>query len=108
LPNRLHVIELYSLDSGQSTQVTDGLSDARYPAFDRDGQYLYFTASTNYGPGSHPLDMTSDEHQVTRNVYALVLPADAVSPVAPQSDEEKQPAPKPESKNDVTAPKPVR
>ena len=26
------------------------MSDARYPAFDRDGQYLYFTASTNYGP----------------------------------------------------------
>src|SRR5581483_6984036 len=33
LPSRLHVIELYSIDGGQSTQVTDGLSDARYPAF---------------------------------------------------------------------------
>ncbi|HEY1241235.1 MAG TPA: PDZ domain-containing protein [Bryobacteraceae bacterium] len=108
LPSRLHVIELYSVESGQSTQVTDGLSDARYPAFDRDGQYLYFTASTNYGPGSHPLDMTSDEHQVTRNVYALVLPGDAASPVAPQSDEEKASAQKPESKSTDTAPKPVR
>src|SRR5262249_42292215 len=82
LPNRLSAVFLYSLESGESKQVTDGLSDARYPAFDRDGQYLYFTASTNFGPGSHPLDMTSDEHRVTRSIYAMVLPADAPSPIA--------------------------
>jgi tricorn protease len=108
LPSRLHVLQLYSLDGGQSTQVTDGLSDARFPAFDRDGQYLYFTASTNYGPGAHPLDMTSDEHQVTRSVYALVLPADAASPVTPESDEEKPEVPKPDAKSGNTPPKPVR
>jgi len=99
LPNRLHVIELYSVESGKSTQVTDGLSDARYPAFDRDGQYLYFTASTNFGPGAHALDMTSDEHQVTRSVYALVLAADVASPVTPESDEEK-PSAKAEAKDE--------
>lgn len=112
LRNRLHVIDLYSLESGQSMQVTDGMSDARYPAFDRDGQYLFFTASTNYGPGAHPLDMTSDEHEVTRSIYALVLPADAASPVAPESDEEKPAEAKPaETKSDnkdTAAPKPVR
>jgi tricorn protease len=89
LPNRLHGILIYGVDSGKSTQVTDGLSDARYPAFDRDGQYLYFTASTNYGPTSSGLDMTSDEHEVTRSVYLAVLPNNAASPLAPESDEEK-------------------
>ncbi|MBV9745360.1 MAG: PDZ domain-containing protein, partial [Acidobacteriia bacterium] len=108
LPNRLHVIELYSIESSKATQVTDGLSDARYPAFDRDGQYLYFTASTNYGPTSHQLDMTSDEHQVTRSVYAAVLPSDAASPIAPESDEEKPAPPKTETKEADKAPKPVR
>jgi len=109
LPNRLRVINLYSLDSGTSTQVTDGLSDARYPAFDRDGQYLYFTASTNFGPGAHLLDMTSDGHQITRSVYALVLPADVVSPITPESDEEKPAAPKPAAAAEQpAAPKPVR
>ncbi len=108
MPNRLHAISLYSVDGGQSTQVTDGLSDARYPAFDREGQYLYFTASTNYGPGAHPLDMTSDEHAVTRSVYALVLPSDAPSPVAPDSDEEKPADPKPDLKSGEIAPKQVR
>ena len=105
LPNRLHVIELYSIEAGQSTQITDGLSDARYPAFDHDGQYLYFTASTNYGPAAHPLDMTSDEHEVTRSVYALVLASDVPSPVAPQSDEEK---PVEKATDAKEAPKPVR
>jgi tricorn protease len=89
LPNRLHVISLYSVDNGKSTQVTDGMSDARHPAFDKNGQYLYFTASTNYGPASSGLDMTSAEHEVTRNVYLIVLPKDMASPLAPESDEEK-------------------
>jgi len=89
LPNRLHGIFVYSLESGKSTQVTDGMSDARHPEFDRDGQYLYFTASTNYGPTSSGLDMTSDEHEVTSSVYLAVLPNNIPSPLAPESDEEK-------------------
>jgi tricorn protease len=89
LPNRLRAISIYSLDSGQSKQVTDGMSDARDPAFDRDGQYLYFTASTNYGPTQSGLDMTSDEHEVTRNVYLIVLANNVASPLAAESDEEK-------------------
>lgn len=94
LPNRLHALYLYSIDSGKCTQVTDGMSDVRYPAFDKDGQYLYFTASTNYGPTTSGLDMSSDEHLVTRNVYALVLSKDGASPVGPESDEEKAPGAK--------------
>jgi tricorn protease len=107
LSNRLQAIFVYSLDNAQSTRVTDDMSDARFPAFDRDGQYLYFTASTNFGPGSHPLDMTSDGHRVTRSVYALVLAADGASPVPPESDDEKA-AEQNETKSADTQPKPVR
>jgi tricorn protease len=89
MPNHEHAISLYSLESGKATQVTDGMSDARQPAFDRDGQYLYFTASTNYGPTISGLDMTSDEHEVTRSVYLMVLADNVASPLAPESDEEK-------------------
>ncbi|MEI9973682.1 MAG: PDZ domain-containing protein [Ignavibacteriota bacterium] len=59
------------------------------PAFDRDGQYLYFTASTNYGPTQSGLDMTSDEHEVTSNIYLIVLAKDVASPLIAESDEEK-------------------
>ena len=49
LPNELSAIHLYSLADSKSTQVTDGMSDALNPVFDKDGKYLYFTASTNSG-----------------------------------------------------------
>ena len=98
LPNRLHAVQIYSLAGGQSTQVTDGMSDARFPAFDKGGQYLYFTASNNYGPTSSGLDMNSDLHDVTRSVYLMVLPNDVASPLAPESDEEKAGESKPDEK----------
>jgi tricorn protease len=91
LPNRFHAISIYSVENGQTKQVTDGMSDASDPAFDRDGQYLYFLASTNYGPTTSGLDMTSDEHEVTRSAYLTVLPDNIPSPLAPESDEEKPP-----------------
>src|SRR5208282_6380490 len=87
--NRFHSLFLYSVASGKTTQVTDGMSDVRSPAFDRGGKYLYFTESTNYGTSTSGLDMTSDAFNVTRSVYALVLAADAASPIAPQSEDEK-------------------
>ncbi len=65
MPNHLHAVYLYSVDTGQSTQVTNEIADSRLPAFDRDGKYLYFAASTNAGATSDGLDMTSDLYQVT-------------------------------------------
>ncbi len=69
-------------------QVTDGLSDARFPAFDRGGKYLYFTASTDWGPTATWLDMSSVDHPVSRAVYVAVLDRKEPSPLAPESDEE--------------------
>ncbi len=86
------------------------MSDVRYPSFDKDGQYLFFTASTNYGPTTSHLDMSSDEHEVTRSVYALVLSSDGTSPLAPESDDEKPNAAAAEkpAKSPDTKPKPTR
>ena len=50
LENYLGAVFLHSLQDGKSTQLTDGLSDARNPVFDTGGKYLYFTASTDSGP----------------------------------------------------------
>jgi tricorn protease len=91
IANRFHALFLYSVDSGKSTQVTDGMSDVRLPAFDRGGKYLYFTESTNYGTTTSGLDMSSDAFNVTRSVYGLALAADTASPVAPQAEDEKKP-----------------
>src|SRR5262249_26203419 len=42
LKNHLGAVYLYSLESGKKSQITDGMSDARHPAFDAEGKYLYF------------------------------------------------------------------
>ena len=88
LPNYLGAVFLYSLDNGRSTQVTDGMSDARHPVFDKGGKYLYFTASTDSGPSLQP-DIHSIFRDVTSTVYLAVLSKDEPSPFMPESDEEK-------------------
>ncbi|HTQ55226.1 MAG TPA: PDZ domain-containing protein [Bryobacteraceae bacterium] len=88
LPNELSAICLYSLVDGKSTQVTDGMSDATNPVFDKDGKYLYFAASTNSGEGLG-LDIHAVERTFTSSVYLAVLDKTLPSPFAPESDEEK-------------------
>ena len=89
LRNHLHAVFAYSLEQGKSYQLTDGMSDALQAAFDKDGNYLYFTASTNTALSTGWLDMTSLQRPVTRSVYVMVLKKDLPSPLAPESDEEK-------------------
>jgi tricorn protease len=96
LRNHLRAVFVYSLETGKTRRLTDGMSDARFAVFDRDGKYLYFTASTDIGPTTGWLDMSSFDHPVTRSVYVAVLRKDLPSPIAPESDEEKaQEAPAP-------------
>lgn len=93
LKNRLRAVFVYSLESRKTTQVTDGLSDAHHAVFDKSGKYLFFTASTNAGPSTFMLDMTSDTNHPTRSVYLAVLRKDLPSPLAPKNDEEASAAP---------------
>lgn len=89
LRNYLHAVFAYSLEQGKGYQLTDGMSDALNAAFDKEGKYLYFTASTNTALSTGWLDMTSLQRPVTRSVYVMVLKKDLPSPLAPESDEEK-------------------
>ena len=88
IKNRAAAVFVYDVAKGTSNQVTDGMSDARLPAFDPNGKYLYFVASTDAGVASD-FSMTTYDHPVTRNLYAIVLRKDLPSPLAPESDEEK-------------------
>jgi tricorn protease len=87
--NRFGVVWAYSLEDGSRHQITDGMSDAAEPVFDADGKYLFFRASTNSGMSKSGLDMTSNDHPVTYEIYITVLRSDLPSPFSPQSDEEE-------------------
>jgi tricorn protease len=80
---------LYSVDQGRSFAVTDGLSDAAEPVFDRGGKYLYFFASTDAGPVINWFDQSTIDMEMTRNIYLATLQKETLSPFAKESDEEK-------------------
>lgn len=90
LPNLLRAIFVYSLETGESHQITDGMSDARYPIFDENGKYLYFAASTNVGEQISFADMSGMGRTTTRSIYAAVLAKETMSPLAPESDDEPE------------------
>ena len=91
LPSQYSAAFVYSLADRKRHQITDGMSDVGDPTFDASGKYLYFTASTDIGPGVSGFDMNSYPHRSTRSVYLAVLKKGEPSPLAPESDEEKAP-----------------
>ncbi|MGD0547058.1 MAG: PDZ domain-containing protein [Terracidiphilus sp.] len=89
LDNQLNAIFLYSLGTHKSTQVTDGMSDAFSPAFDLNGRYLYFLASTDDGPSRAGSDLSTLDRAQTSSAYVVVLAKYGSSPIPPESDDEK-------------------
>ena len=88
LDSSLHAAFIYGIEDKTAHQVTDGLSDVSSVAFDRNGKYLYFFASTDDGPAIAS-SMGAYKIPVTSSAYVVVLRKDLKSPLAPQSDEEK-------------------
>ncbi len=94
LESHMQAVFVYSLESNKRTQITDGLSLAKSPIFDRNGKYLYFYASTNAGPSTSWLDMSSMTTPVVLSMtYCIVLRKDLPNPLSPESDEEVIPVP---------------
>jgi tricorn protease len=86
--SHMRSVFLYSLESGKSARVTDGMSDSFSPVFDRSGKYLYLLSSTDAGPVMDA-SMLSLDRPVTNYVYIVVLRKDLPSPLTPLSDEEE-------------------
>ena len=84
-------VVVYNVETAQTKQITDGLSDAVWPAWDASGKYLWFFASTDLGLASQWLDMSSTPFSETYSLYIAVLNKADPSPFLPESDEEGQP-----------------
>jgi tricorn protease len=89
LESHLRAVFLYDLRTKKSTRITDGMSDAISACFSKDGKYIFFAASTNYGLNTGWLDMSSYERPIRRSLYLVVLNRKDPSPFAPESDEEE-------------------
>jgi len=89
LKSMYHAIFVSNVETGENKQITDGLADAVWPAWDASGKYLWFLASTDFGLRSQWLDMTSYDHDETFGLYLAVLKKADASPLLPESDEDK-------------------
>ena len=76
LDNHLRAVFRPLARRAQGDQITDGLADAISPAFDASGKYLYFLASTNYGPKDRMARDERDRSPDRRSVYLAVLERD--------------------------------
>ncbi len=85
----IQTVFAYSIDQNKSFPVTDGLSDASQPVFDRSGKYLFFFASTNAGPINNWFTLENVDLHATQSIYLAVLRKDLPSPLVKESDEEK-------------------
>ncbi len=102
LASHLRAVFVYSWTDKKAYQVTDGLADSISPTFDAGGKYLYFMASTDFGPRTSWLEMSSLDRPVRRAIYLVVLNASEPSPLLPETGDE----PKPPSADAAAAPKP--
>ena len=100
LDSHLRAIFVYSIADSKASQITDGMSDAVSPAFDAGGKYLYFLASTNVGPQTGWLEMSSLDRPTRRSPYVVVLSATEPSPFLPELGDEPAGAPAPRARPD--------
>jgi tricorn protease len=80
LDSSLSAVFVYGVEDKTAHQVTDGLSDAASVAFDKNGKYLYFFASTDDGPAIAS-SMGAYKVPITRGAYVVVLQKDLKSPL---------------------------
>jgi tricorn protease len=88
----IRTIWVHSIEKDRTSAITDGLSDASAPVFDKSGKYLFFFASTDAGPVRNWFSLENENLQVRNAIYLAVLRKDLPSPLVKESDEEKAPA----------------
>jgi len=86
LPSRLHGLFAYSIEHAKTYALTDGMSDVLHVAFDKAGEYLYFTASTELGLAADWGAMSHFGRPVRRSVYALLLDKTVPAPLGALAD----------------------
>lgn len=83
----IQTVYAWSVQSGQTVQITDGMSEMLTPVFDPQGEFLYVLASTDAGPLKDWFSQISLDNAMRFGLYAVTLRADGPDPVPPLSDE---------------------
>jgi len=85
---QMTTLQLYSLEDGKTTEVTDGWFDSYGPAFSSDGKYLFFISNRTFAPTYGQLEW-NHVYRDLASIFLVTLGADTKSPFEPKSDEVK-------------------
>ncbi|MHC4427972.1 MAG: S41 family peptidase [Planctomycetota bacterium] len=83
----MSAIWVYEVETGERSRLTSGVFDDGAPAFDRKGDFLYFSSSREFSPTYSDLDTTFIYNR-SRVILAVPLRKDVENPYLPESDEE--------------------
>ncbi|MDA1265719.1 MAG: PDZ domain-containing protein [Planctomycetota bacterium] len=95
-------IQLYDVADRRRHEVTSGMFNDASPAFDLDGDWLWFLSNRTFAPRYSEFDTTWIYTEST-NLIAVPLRANVVSPFTPTSDEEPIEADEEEEVEEVPA-----
>src|SRR5579883_760201 len=93
----LDKIHLYSLETGKSTEVTDGWYSANSPTFSADGKYLFFVSARDFNPTYSQTEWNHAYRDMSR-IYFVTLAKSTPNPLRPKLDDD--PTPKKDEKKD--------
>jgi tricorn protease len=85
-PNGFSSIYIWSVADAQVHRITGDLFDAGDPAWDPDGNYLYFIAAHDFQPEISQIEFNYATDR-SFGIFALALRKDVKSPFPPESDE---------------------
>ncbi len=85
-PNTFGTIHVWSGSEGRTHRVTSDYFDSNSPAWDPDGNYLYFIANHDFAPLLSSVEFNFATNRQA-NLYALALRAGVKSPFPFESDE---------------------
>ncbi len=86
MPNGFRAIHLWSEKDGQVRQVTEELFNAQNPAWDPDGDYLFYLSDREYAPQISGAEFNYATSRTT-GIFAMALRRDVKHPFPPESDE---------------------
>ncbi len=84
--NTFSAIHIWSAADGQLRRVTDEMFNAESPAWDPDGDYLFYLSDRDYAPYISTVEFNYATNR-TAGIFALALRRDVKHPFPPESDE---------------------
>lgn len=84
--NGFGVLHVWSAKDGQLRRITDEQFNAQNPAWDPDGNYLFYLSDRDYQPQISSVEFNYATNRTT-GIFALALRKDVKHPFPPESDE---------------------